>query len=61
VGHNARIVGELGDSAMIKGGLVVGLRVERARTTKDSDLRLNGSGNWVETRRRTKSAQVRTG
>jgi len=38
----ARIVSELGDSAMIKGGLVVELRVERARTTKDIDLRLVG-------------------
>ncbi len=38
----ARIVRELGDSAMIKGGLVVELRVERARTTKDIDLRLIG-------------------
>ncbi|HEX9298250.1 MAG TPA: nucleotidyl transferase AbiEii/AbiGii toxin family protein [Polyangiaceae bacterium] len=38
----ARIVGELGDSAMIKGGLVVELCVERARTTKDIDLRLIG-------------------
>ena len=38
----ARIISELGDSAMIKGGLVVELRVERARTTKDIDLRLVG-------------------
>ena len=38
----ARIVHELGDSAMLKGGLVVELRVERARTTKDIDLRLVG-------------------
>lgn len=38
----ARIVLELGDSAIIKGGLVVELRVERARTTKDIDLRLVG-------------------
>jgi hypothetical protein len=38
----ARIVSELGDSAIIKGGLVVELRVERARTTKDIDLRLVG-------------------
>jgi hypothetical protein len=38
----ARITRELGDSAMLKGGLVVELRVERARTTKDIDLRLVG-------------------
>ena len=39
----ARIAGELGDSVILKGGLVVELRVERARTTNDSDLRLVGS------------------
>ena len=33
----------LGDSVILKGGLVVELRVERARTTKDIDLRLVGS------------------
>jgi len=38
----ARLVQVLGDSAMLKGGLVVELRVERARTTKDIDLRLVG-------------------
>jgi hypothetical protein len=38
----ARVTRELGDSAMLKGGLVVELRVERARTTKDIDLRLVG-------------------
>jgi Nucleotidyl transferase AbiEii toxin, Type IV TA system len=39
----ARIVAVLGDAATLKGGLVVELRVERARTTKDIDLRLTGS------------------
>jgi hypothetical protein len=39
----ARVVREFGDSAMLKGGLVVELRVERARTTKDVDLRLVGA------------------
>jgi hypothetical protein len=39
----ARITRELGDSVILKGGLVVELRVERARTTKDIDLRLVGS------------------
>ena len=38
----ARIVLELGDAVMLKGGLVVELRVARARTTKDIDLRLVG-------------------
>jgi hypothetical protein len=39
----ARIVAVLGDAAMLKGGLVLELRVERARTTKDIDLRMTGS------------------
>lgn len=39
----ARIVAALGDAAMLKGGLVLELRIERARTTKDIDLRLMGS------------------
>ena len=39
----ARIVAVLGDAAMLKGGLVLELRLERARTTKDIDLRLTGS------------------
>lgn len=38
----ARLTVEFGDTAMLKGGLVVELRVERARTTKDIDLRLVG-------------------
>jgi hypothetical protein len=36
----ARIVATLGDTATLKGGLVLELRLERARTTKDVDLRL---------------------
>lgn len=39
----ARIVTVLGDAATLKGGLVLELRLERARTTKDIDLRLTGS------------------
>jgi nucleotidyltransferase AbiEii toxin of type IV toxin-antitoxin system len=39
----ARITRELGDTVMLKGGLVVELRVERARTTKDVDLRILGA------------------
>jgi hypothetical protein len=39
----ARVVAVLGDSATLKGGLVLELRIERARTTKDIDLRLTGS------------------
>lgn len=39
----ARIAVVLGDAATLKGGLVLELRLERARTTKDVDLRLTGS------------------
>ena len=39
----ARIAATLGDAAVLKGGLVLELRLERARTTKDVDLRLLGS------------------
>ena len=38
-----RVTAVLGDAAMLKGGLVIELRIERARTTKDVDLRLLGS------------------
>ena len=43
----ARVVEVLGDAAMLKGGLVLELRLERARTTKDIDLRLLGSPDRV--------------
>src|SRR5690606_22938191 len=36
----ARVVAVLGDAATLKGGLVLELRLERARTTKDVDLRM---------------------
>lgn len=39
----ARIVAVLGDAATLKGGLVLELRINRARTTKDVDLRMTGS------------------
>lgn len=39
----ARVVAVLGDAATLKGGLVLELRLERARTTKDLDLRMVGS------------------
>jgi len=38
----ARIITEFGDAVTLKGGLAVELRIERARTTKDVDLRLMG-------------------
>ena len=39
----ARVAQELGDAVTLKGGLAVEIRVERARTTKDVDLRVMGS------------------
>ncbi len=39
----ARVVAVLGNSATLKGGLVLELRLERARTTKDVDLSVRGS------------------
>ncbi len=39
----ARIALELGDAVTLKGGLAVELRIERARTTADVDLRVMGS------------------
>ncbi len=39
----ARIGNTLGEAAILKGGLVLEIRLERARTTKDVDLRLMGS------------------
>ena len=43
----ARIVAVLGNAVMLKGGLVLELRLERARTTKDVDLRVDGSAGEV--------------
>src|SRR5207248_1143352 len=39
----ARVTRVLGKTAMLKGGLVLELRLERARTTRDVDLRLDAS------------------
>ncbi|MEO0325397.1 MAG: nucleotidyl transferase AbiEii/AbiGii toxin family protein [Myxococcota bacterium] len=39
----ARIALELGDAVTLKGGLAVELRIERARTTTDVDLRVMGA------------------
>jgi hypothetical protein len=39
----ARMAVTFGDAVMLKGGLVLELRLERARTTKDIDVRLAGS------------------
>ncbi len=43
----ARVVTTLGDAVTLKGGFALELRLERARTTKDVDLRLVGSPNDV--------------
>jgi hypothetical protein len=39
----ARVFAHFGERATLKGGLVLELRLSRARTTKDVDLRLTGS------------------
>ena len=39
----ARVERTLGEAAVLKGGLVLELRLARARTTKDVDLRVTGS------------------
>jgi hypothetical protein len=43
----ARIAAALGDAVTLKGGLVLELRLERARTTRDVDLRMLGSDHDV--------------
>lgn len=43
----ARIVQVLGTAVTLKGGLVLELRLDRARTTKDIDLRMTGSAEGV--------------
>lgn len=48
----ARVVTVLGNAATLKGGLAIELRLERARTTRDVDLRLTGSPDGVLTKLR---------
>lgn len=43
----ARVALELGDTVTLKGGLAVELRIERARATKDVDLRVMGPPNTI--------------
>src|SRR6185369_153336 len=43
----ARVVSVVGDAVTLKGGLVLEMRLARARTTKDIDLRLMGSADNV--------------
>lgn len=39
----ARVFAEFGERAIVKGGVVLELRLKRARTTRDVDIRLSGS------------------
>lgn len=43
----ARVVSVAGDAVVLKGGLVLEMRLDRARTTKDIDLRMMGSADNV--------------
>ncbi len=43
----ARVALELGNAVTLKGGLAIELRIERARTTKDVDLRVMGSSDGI--------------
>jgi hypothetical protein len=43
----SRVMAVFGNTVLLKGGLVLELRLERARTTKDIDLRLIGSPDTV--------------
>ncbi len=49
----ARVAQAFGDAVVLKGGLVVELRVERARTTKDVDLRMTGTPDQLLARLQT--------
>lgn len=49
----ARMAVAFGEAVMLKGGLVLELRLERARTTKDVDLRLAGSSDDILARLQT--------
>lgn len=43
----ARVVAVFGEAVILKGGLVLEMRLEHARTTKDVDLRITGSPEQV--------------
>lgn len=53
----ARVALELGDAVTLKGGLAVELRLERARTTKDVDLRVIGSPDDILDRLRSAASR----
>ncbi|MBL0169104.1 MAG: nucleotidyl transferase AbiEii/AbiGii toxin family protein [Gemmatimonadaceae bacterium] len=48
-GCGGRVVEEFGDAAILKGGLALELRLQRARTTKDVDFRMTGPASGVLT------------
>jgi len=48
----ARLLRALDDTAILEGGLVLELRLDRARTTQDIDLRLVGSSEGLLSRLR---------
>lgn len=52
-----RVFDHFGDQAIVKGGLVLELRLERARTTKDVDLRLVGDPSRILEDLRTAGAK----
>jgi len=45
----ARVFHHYGERAIVKGGVVLELRLERARTTRDVDVRLSGSSDDLHT------------
>jgi hypothetical protein len=49
----ARVAAVVGDAVILKGGLVLEMRLARARTTKDVDLRMMGSADNVLDRLQT--------
>ncbi|MBK6528459.1 MAG: nucleotidyl transferase AbiEii/AbiGii toxin family protein [Deltaproteobacteria bacterium] len=53
----ARIAAELGDRVIVKGGVVLELRLARARTTRDIDLRVIGDPTTLEAQLRAAAAR----
>jgi hypothetical protein len=54
----ARVVAIFGEAVLLKGGLVLELRLERARTTRDIDLRVIGSQDTVLAKFRKPDAET---
>jgi predicted nucleotidyltransferase component of viral defense system len=53
----ARVAAELGDRVIVKGGVVLELRLARARTTRDIDLRVMGDPAALEAQLRAAGAR----